>query len=280
MRRWPTRLCRSDPKAPRSRQLFPSEVGTCVVASAMPNRVAVPTGSEGAKPSNRLLRALPVRELSDLQPYLEPLSPGTVVVDANQSLAQIYFVESGVISLLAVVENRAAAGVATIGREGAVGVAMLLLGGEAALGRCQVLVPGLALAMEVSRFRSALQQSSKLRAACEAWTRVLFIQVLQAVSCGRLHTVEQRCARWLLMCADQTEREALELTQEGLAGMLGVPRTTLADATCTLERAGLICHRRDGFTVLDRRGLEAAACDCYRIVRDRCDRLVAPTLRD
>ena len=245
----------------------------------MPKRVAVPMGSERAKPSNLLLRALPVSEWSDFQPYLEPvpLSPGTVIVDANQPLAQIFFVESGVISLLAVVANRAAAGVATIGREGAVGVATLVLGGDSALGRCQVLVPGLALAMEVSRFQSALQRSLRLRTACEAWTRVLFSQVLQAVSCGRLHTVEQRCARWLLMCADQTETEALALTQEGLAGMLGVPRAKMVDTTSTLERAGLIHHRGDAFTVLDRRGLEAAACDCYRIVRDRYERLVAHT---
>ena len=99
--------------------------------------------------------------------------------------------------------------------------------------------------------------------------------MLQAVPCNRLHTVEQRCARWLLMCADRTEDDTFELTQESLAEMLGVPQPTVTAIACTLQQPGLIRYHRDTITVLDRRGLEAAACECYRIVRDRYQRLLA-----
>ena len=128
--------------------------------------------------------------------------------------------------------------------------------------------------MEVPAFRRALGQRPKLRMACEAGTRARLVQLLQAVPCTRLHTVEQRCARWLLMCADRTEDDTFELTQECFAEMLGVP-----DSTWTRRRlaaaGGADQLPANTITVLDRRGLEAAACECYRIVRDRCERLLA-----
>ena len=143
-------------------------------------------------------------------------------------------------------------------------------------GRHRVLVPGSALTMEVPAFRRALRQSPKLRMACEAHTRALLVQMLQAVPCNRLHTVEQRCARWLLMCTDRTEDDTFELTQECLAGTLGVTQSTVTATVRTLQHAGLIRYHRAAITVCHRRGLETAACECYRIVRDRCERLLAP----
>jgi hypothetical protein len=184
-------------------------------------------------------------------------------------------VETGVIALLTAVDNRAAVGVATVGREGAVGVGSLLLGGETALGRYQVLVPGSALTMEIPALRRALCQSPKLRMACEACTRALLVQLLQAVPCTRLHTVEQRCACWLLMCADRTEDDTVELAQECLAEMLGMPDSTWTAVVASLQQAGLIHYRRGAINALDPLGLEAAACECYRIVRNRYERLLA-----
>ena len=159
-----------------------------------------------------------------------------------------------------------------MGREGAVGVGSVLLGGATALGRCQVLVPGSALTMKVPAFRRALGQRPKLRMACEAGTRARLVQLLQAVPCTRLHTVEQRCARWLLMCADRTEDDTFELTQEYLAEMLGVRRSTVTVVAGTLQQAGLIHYRRGAITILDRRGLEATVCECYRVIRDGYER--------
>ena len=212
-----------------------------------------------------------------LQPHLEavPLAHGRVLYDVDVPLTRVYFLESGVASLVTILENRVTIGVAMVGREGVVGVTTLLLGGDAALARCQVLVPGSALAVEVSAFRNALRQSPKLRMACQAYTRALLVQMLQAVPCNRLHTVEQRCARWLLMCADRTEDDTFELTQEYLGEMLGVPQPTLTVIVRKLQNAGLIGRSRSAIAVVDRPGLEVAACECYRIVRDRYQRLLA-----
>jgi CRP-like cAMP-binding protein len=153
------------------------------------------------------------------------------------------------------------------GREGVVGLGTLL-GGEQALGRYVVPVPGFAFAMEVSRFQGALRESPELRAVCEGYARAFVRHLLQNVACNAAHTAEQRCVRWLLMCDDQTEHEPFEVTQEYIAEMLGVRRSTVTVVAGTLQQAGLIHYRRGAIKVLDRLGLEAAACECYRIVRD------------
>jgi CRP-like cAMP-binding protein len=243
----------------------------------MLNGVAPPRDSKGFEPHNRLLAALSGRDLQGLQPHIEaaPLVRGSVLFEVGEPLTRVYFVETGVVSLLTAFDNRVAVGVALVGREGAVGVDRLLLGGDTGLGRYQVLVRGSALTMEVPAFRRALRQSPKLRMACGACTRALLVQLLQAVPCTRLHTVEQRCVRWLLMCADQAENDTFELAQQCIAEMLGVPDPTWTAVVGSLQQAGLINYRADAITVTDLRGLEAAACECYRIVRDQCERLLA-----
>jgi CRP-like cAMP-binding protein len=229
------------------------------------------------EPRNRLLAGLPAKDLLSLQPHLAavPLTGGSVLSDVDDPLDRVYFVDAGVVSLATAYENRVTVGVAAVGREGAVGVAALLLGGDTALGRSRVLVSGSALAVEVSRLRSALRKSVKLRAACEASARALFVQMLQSVPCTRLHTVEQRCARWLLVCADLIEGDTFELSQECFAEMLGVPKSRSPGVVRKLEHAGLISCASGATTVLDRPELEAVACECYRIVRNRYEGLLA-----
>jgi CRP-like cAMP-binding protein len=247
------------------------------LALAMSIRVPASMGSGRLEPRNRLLATvLSGRDFLSLEPHLEavPLARGSVLLDTDEPLTRVYFIETGVAALLTTLENRAV-GVATVGQEGVVDVHTLLLGGETSLGRCQVLVPGMAMAMEVSRFRAALGRSPKLHAACQAYTRALLVQILQAVPCNRLHTVEQRCARWLLMCADRTDGDALEVARQGLAQMLGVAQPTLTTVARKLQSEGLIRCGRSAITVVDRRGLEVAACECYRIVRNRYRRLLA-----
>jgi CRP-like cAMP-binding protein len=161
-----------------------------------------------------------------------------------------------------------------VGREGIVGIGALL-GDEHALGRYVVPVPGFALAMEVSRFQGALREDPDLRAACEVYAQAFVRHLLQNIACHAAHSMEQRCARWLLTSADRTEDDTFELTQECLAQMLGVPESTCTAVVGSLQQAGLIDYRRGAIRVLDRLGLEAAACECYRIVRDRCERLLA-----
>jgi CRP-like cAMP-binding protein len=231
------------------------------------------------EPRNRLLAALPARDLLSLQPHLAavPLMGGSLLSEADERLDHIYFVDTGVVSLVSAFENRVTAGVAAVGREGVVGATAVLLGGETALGRSRVLVPGSALALEVSRFRNALRKSQKLRAACEAASRALLVQMLQSVPCSRLHTVEQRCARWLLVCADRSESDTFDLSQECFAEMLGVLNSRPPSVARKLQQAGLICCRGNATTVLDRGELEAVACECYRVVRNRYEQLLAQT---
>jgi CRP-like cAMP-binding protein len=239
--------------------------------ASMQDRVAASIHSKEGEPLNRLLAVLPNSELLKLQPHLQAvlLAPGSVLFDADERAERVYFLDSGVASLAAVFENRVTVGVATVGREGVVGAAPLLLGGATTIGRSRVLVPGSARTVEVSAFRRALRSSSKFRAACETYTRALLAQVLQAVPCSRLHTAEQRCARWLLMCADRTEGDNFELRRECLTEMLGVPQSKFNVVARKMQNAGLICDRQGVITVLDRGALEAAACGCYRILRKR-----------
>jgi CRP-like cAMP-binding protein len=245
--------------------------------STMPNLLTPPAGSGEFKPRNRVLAALPANEILRLRPHLDPvtLARGSTLFDVDDPVTRVLFIETGVASLCAAMESRATVGVTMVGREGAVGLDTLLVGGDSALGRFQVLIPGSALAMEACFLRSRLRESLNLRAACEAYAQTLFVQMLHAVPCNRLHTVEQRCARWLLMCADQTEGETFELTQEGLAEMLGITQPSLTPIVRELEHAGLICYRNSAVTVLDHGKLEAAACECYRIVRNRSGRFLA-----
>ena len=225
---------------------------------------------------NRLLAALPNETLSGLEPHMKtvPLRRGRVLCEVDEPLSQVYFVEHGAISLVTVFEDGTTAEMATVGREGVVGIGAVL-GGERALGSYVVALSGAAMAVDVAHFRDALCETPTLRPACEAYAQAFLAHLLQNVACNAAHRVEQRCARWLLMCADQTDDGTFELTQEYLADMLGVRRSTVTVVACALQQAGLIGYRRGSITVRDRRGLEGAACECYRIVRNRYDRLRA-----
>ena len=238
--------------------------------------LALVVGARSPKPGNRLLAALPHEILSSLRPHLKPvfLPRGRVLSEADEPLMRVYFVEAGAVSLVTIFENGTAAEMATVGREGMVGIGTLL-GGDTALGRHVVSVPGKALAIEASRFQSELGERPGLRAACEAYTQAFVAHLLQNVACNAAHTVEQRCARWLLMIAEQTADDAFELTHEYLAEMLGVRRSTVTVVARTLQQSGLIRYRRGAITVLDRQGLESAACECHRTVRDGYERLSA-----
>jgi CRP-like cAMP-binding protein len=148
------------------------------------------------------------------------------------------------------------------------------LGSDTALGRHLVQVTGSALTMEASRFRDALRESPRLRTTCQAYARAFLGQVLQTIACHKVHTLEQRCARSLLVIHDRSNGDTLALRQEFLAQMLGVGRPTAAALTRTLQRAGLIRYRQGDIRVVDRAGLESAACECYVIDHERYRRLL------
>jgi CRP-like cAMP-binding protein len=229
------------------------------------------------RPRNRLLAALPDEALWSLRPHLRTVSlpRGSVLCESGERLRRVYFPEAGAISLVTVFEGGSTAEMATVGREGVVGIGALL-GGEHAFGRHVVPVAGSALAVEASRFRGVLREDGALRAACESYAQRFLAHLLQNVACNAIHKVDQRCARWLLMCDDQAEGDSFELTQEHLAELLGVRRSTVTVVAGSLQREGLIHYRRGAMTVLDRRGLETTACECYHIVRDTYERPLLP----
>jgi CRP-like cAMP-binding protein len=229
-------------------------------------------------PRNRLLAALCPEDLLPLRPHLEhvPLVDGRVLFEANEPITHIYFVEAGVVSLTALFQNGSTAEMATVGREGMIGVSSPI-GGDAALGRYVVQAPGSALSMEASRFRGVLRTTPALFAACQAYARAFFGQALQTAACNKVHTVEQRCARWLLMSHDRRESDIFALKQELLAEMLGVCPRSATVAVGALQRAGLIRYSRGRLTVLDRPRLETASCECYPAVRDHLERLLPRT---
>jgi CRP-like cAMP-binding protein len=236
-----------------------------------------PAGGARLSPRNRLLAALPFRVLLSLESSLKPVSlpRGRVLCEADEPLRWVYFVEAGAVSLVSIFEDGSTAEMATLGREGVLGISVFL-GGELALGRYVVSVPGLALALEASQFRKVMRQNPEFCRGCEVYAQAFVADLLQNVACNAVHRVEQRCARWLLMWGDHTGEDTFEITQEYLADLLGVRPSTVTIVAGALQDAGLIRYRRGAITLLDRQKLEAAACECYRIVRDRYEQRSGP----
>jgi CRP-like cAMP-binding protein len=235
----------------------------------------MPRTDQPAEFKNLLLATLPHHALSALRPHLKlvTLARGAVLSDADDSMRQVRFVESGVVSL--VTEHLTPVVVATVGREGAVGGPTLLLGGGINFGRYEMLMSGSALALEATRFHDALRENPSFHSLCEAYSQTFFAQVLQNLACRKSHTAEQRCARWLLMCEDQIEHETFDLAQDSLAAMLGVPQVVADAVAAKLYRAGLIRLRARLVRIMDRRKLEGAACACYGTLRDHYERFQA-----
>lgn len=223
---------------------------------------------------NKLLAALPTVEYERLLPHLEQvhLPLNQVLFEPNQPLPYAYFPLSGAICLFNVMEGGQRIKAATIGNEGMVGVA-LILGTEQTPIQAVTQIPGEAFRIDASTFRAEVLWGSPLYTLLLRYTQALMGQISQTVACNQLHSPEERFCYLLATIQDRIGLEELPLTQEALALLVGVPRSTIKAIATTLERAGLIRAHRGRITVLDRSGLEAAACDCYRIVKAELDRL-------
>lgn len=232
-------------------------------------------GRSGKPAENQLLRRLPRQDYERLAQKLEPveLTFKQLIVEPDTPIAHVYFPLVGVISWVTKMDEGATVEVATVGNEGFVGLPVFL-GAEQAPAKAFVQVPGRGSRMTSRAFREEVARSEPLRAVLNRYTQALFNLIAQSSACNRLHPIEERCARWLLMTHDRMEEDKFPLTQEFLAKMLGVRRATVNLAAGMLQQAGLITYTRGKITVLSRRGLEGAACDCYRIVADEFERLV------
>jgi len=221
-------------------------------------------------PRNRLLCALPEQELQELLPDLEhiELRREQVLVDADSSLDHVFFPDSGVISVVAVYPDGSIIEMATIGREGGTGF-QAVFGSKTSSARLLVQVPGTAARMSRQAFARAIQEVPNFLALVHAHVLAFLEQVMVSAACNGAHNVRQRLARWLLMMRDRHDGNELPLTQDLLAEMLGVHRPSITNAAQSLQRDGLIACGRRRVTILDRDGLIAASCECYRLVRAR-----------
>src|SRR6202162_163064 len=221
-------------------------------------------------PRNRLLLALPSRNLKLLIPELEhiPCQRGQILVDADSSLDHVFFPDSGVVSVVAVYSDGSIIEMATIGREGFTGV-QAVFGAKKASVRLLVQIPGSAAKMSRAAFTRAMESMPSFRSLMYAYVHAFLEQVMVSVACNGAHSLKERLARWLLMMRDRGDDDALPITQNLLAEMLGVQRATITNAARELERAGLIERGRRQVTILDRKGLTKASCECYQLVRAR-----------
>jgi CRP-like cAMP-binding protein len=221
-------------------------------------------------PRNRLLLALPSRNLKRLMPELEQIrcQRGQVLMDADSSLDHVFFPDSGVISVVAVYANGSIIEMATIGREGCSGV-QAIFGAKSSSVRLLVQIPGSAAKMSRAAFSRAMGSMPSFRGLMNAYVQAFLEQVLVSVACNGAHSLKERLARWLLMMRDRGDEDALPITQSLLAEMLGVQRPSITNAIRELERAGLIEPGRRQVTILDRQGLTKASCECYQLVRER-----------
>jgi CRP-like cAMP-binding protein len=219
---------------------------------------------------NRLLLALPPRNLRRLLPDLEHISCASeqVLIDADSSLDRIFFPNSGVISVVAVYADGSSIEMATIGREGCSGI-QAAFGVKSSSVRLLVQLPGSVLTMPRAAFTRALETMPAFRALMNAYVLAFLEQVLVSGACNGAHSLKERLARWLLMMRDRSDEDAMPLTQDLLAQMLGAQRPSVTNAAHELESAGLIKRGRGLITLLDRDGLKQASCECYQLVRER-----------
>jgi CRP-like cAMP-binding protein len=226
-------------------------------------------------PQNRLLAALDAEDQELLAPRLTAvtLDKGALLYDPGDMIDTVYFPDDCVISLMTLMESGAAIESAAIGREGALGL-MASVSPRASLSRAIVQVGGRARRISAPHLHRAWEQSAQIRDLVDRHTEALFAHAIHSVACNALHSVEARFCRWLLSCHDRIDTNTISLTQEFLADMLGVQRTTVTVVARALQAAGLIRYRRGVVDILDRAGLEAIACECYGAVRRTYERLL------
>ncbi|MGK2961071.1 MAG: Crp/Fnr family transcriptional regulator [Gemmatimonadaceae bacterium] len=227
---------------------------------------------------NRLLRALDADDYRWIAPQLEAVTmkSGDVLAEENQPFTHVYFMGTGVAS----VTNQVSGGtveVGTVGNEGLAGLSVYLGGGGGIPSRTFVQVPGEGKRMPAAAFAAGAGERPGLQRILKRYVQAYLIQVSQTAACNRAHSVEERCARWLLMTHDRVGGgHTFPLTHQFLAYMLGVRRAGVTVAAGILQKAGLIHYTRGSITISDRTGLEAASCECYGVVAEHVDRLTCP----
>jgi len=217
---------------------------------------------------NALLAALTPGDFNLLSPHLRTVSldQGTLLADIGEEVDTIHFPHTGMVSLLAVMKDGRAVETSTVGSEGVVG-AMAGLGLHIAMVRSVVQLPMWVSQISAARFRRAIAESNTLRSLCIRYNEVLLAQSRITAGCNALHSIEQRFCRWILQSRKYTDSELVPLTQEFLAEMLGVQRTSVTLVAKGLQKEGLIRYRRGAIEIVDGDALNARACECHHAIR-------------
>jgi CRP-like cAMP-binding protein len=225
--------------------------------------------------ANRLLAALPKKDYQALERHLEeiPLVFETILYQPQALITDVYFPNSGIVSLLAEINGRSTLEVGMVGNEGLVGLSVFL-GVDTSPNRAVVQGAGSAMKMKASVLRKEWNKSEVLPRLLQRYTHVVLTQITQAAVCNQFHAIDARLARWLLMTHDRMKKDEFQLKQEFLANMLGVRREGVSKAAGDLQKRNLIAYSRGRLEVLDRAGLEAASCACYEIIRNEVKSLV------
>ncbi len=224
---------------------------------------------------NKLLAALPDSEYERLYPHLKPISLSVkqVIYEAAEPITHVYFPENAVVSIVTTMEDGSTAEVGVVSNEGIVGIPVIL-GDNTTTTRAFVQIPGAGMQMNADVFKSEFNRGGALQTLLLRYVQAVYSEVSQGVACNRLHTLEERLARWLLTVSDRLESEEFPLTQEFIAQMLGVRRSGVTVAASTLSRAGIISYHRGHINILNREDLEATSCECYRVIQNEFTRLL------
>ena len=226
---------------------------------------------------NRLLAAFEPESRMRIEPHLEPvtLKLGDLVCKAGGFLEHVYFPMGAVLSLLTSLENGTDVETANIGNEGAFGLFAAMYS-RVSFNRCLVQLEGRLVRVPIEVVRGEFERSEHVRNLLVSYSETLLSQVQQTVACNARHMIEQRLCRWLLMMHDRAGHEELSYTHEFLANMLGANRKSVTLAAQTMQANGLIDYRQGKIQIVDRPGLEQAACECYAMVQERFNAFLTP----
>jgi CRP-like cAMP-binding protein len=226
------------------------------------------------RPRNRILAALPNDEYERLLPHLKSvtLEYKQVIYEPHKTIRYAYFPEDSVISMVTTVIDKTVVEVGLAGREGMVCVATFL-GANSSPHQGLVQGQGSAMRIKASALREEFKRGGSLQELLLRYTQTHLVQIAQTAVCNRLHGLESRLSRWLLMIHDRIDGDEFLLTQDIISIMLGAQRTGVTDAASTLQRKGIISYSRGRIAVLDRQKMEESSCECYWIVREEYDRL-------
>ena len=230
---------------------------------------------DGTPLHNRLLAALPRSDYDRILPYLRmrTVTTGETLQAHRERITDVYFPNGGVYSITSEMRNGRQVEVATVGREGMLGVGVFL-GDRAGIGRSFQQVPnGTLPSMSAARFVKETAGAGPFRDAVSLYAQANLLQIMQCTACNALHSVTQRCCRWLLQTGDRVDDDTFSLKQEFLAVMLGAHRPTVTVVLRALQRKGLIASRYGHIRILKRARLEAASCECYGVIRGHFARL-------